>query len=107
MLINPFARARRGGNAPFRLGLPSRSGVPARRLAVAALTLCGLTVAGCSPAFYREQADAQVYQILRDRKYDTVGYNPQVRVGSSAIRNDAPGAASATEARDNAQSLKG
>jgi outer membrane protein TolC len=77
------------------------------RLALVAGMLGPIMAGGCSPDFYKGQADAQVYKILRDRKYDTVGYNPEVRVGASAVRNDAPGAASAAEAQGNAQSLKG
>src|SRR4051794_29880109 len=45
-----------------------------------------LLVAGCSPGYYRESADRQVYQILRDRKYAPAGSNPQPVVGSAAIR---------------------
>ena len=70
---------------------------------VATLPLLG----GCSPDAYRRQADEQVYRILRDRKRDTLGYDPQAVVGRAAVRDDAPGAASAAEAKADAASKRG
>src|SRR3954462_6565938 len=108
MFNSLLARFRRGGCAPCRLvGLPAEWRWGSRRGALFLLALGAGATGGCSPDFYKGQADAQVYQILRDRKYDTVGYNPEARVGESAVRNDAPGAASAAEARENANSVNG
>src|SRR5215475_10943815 len=105
MFINLLARFRRGRSAPCRsVGVSARLGRGRVRVTLNAGLLGPMAIGGRSSDFYKEQADAQVYKILRDRKYDTVGYNPEVRVGESAVRNDAPGAASAFEAQANAQS---
>src|SRR4051812_43047524 len=45
-----------------------------------------LLAGGCSPSYYRESADKQVYQILRDRKYARAGTTPQPPAGPPAIR---------------------
>lgn len=63
-------------NAPMNRSLTSLS-----------LLLTAALAAGCGASYYRTSADNQVYQILRDRKYDTVGYNPQTVVGEAAVRD--------------------
>lgn len=50
-----------------------------RRIAIATLLACyaGVIACGCSPDFYRQSADLQVGQILRNSKDATLGYQPQ------------------------------
>src|SRR5687767_1190665 len=42
---------------------------------IASLTL---TLIGCTPGAYRRSADRDVYALLKDRKRETIGYEPQV-----------------------------
>jgi outer membrane protein TolC len=50
---------------------------------VTALTASAL-VAGCSAEHYRKQADADVYRIIRQRKAETIGYQPETVIVSEA-----------------------
>lgn len=42
----------------------------------------GLAVAGCTPEAYRRDADRQVQRILRDRKAEALGYQPETTAGA-------------------------
>ena len=59
------------------------------RRAILILSILGL-LTGCSAESYRESADRQVYDILKERKQTTLGYQPEAVSNTTVVPVDPP-----------------
>ncbi len=59
------------------------------RRAILILSILGL-LTGCSAESYRESADRQVYDILKNRKQTTLGYQPEAVSNTTVVPVDPP-----------------
>src|SRR5438874_6725468 len=60
------------------------------RAFVSLLLSAALILSGCSPDAYRRDADLQVNRLLRDRKQQTLGYQPETKIQSDRKLEDSP-----------------
>lgn len=53
-------------------------------------SVLSVSVAGCTTEYYRDSADRQVHELIRERQQTTTGYQPEVEVGPTTQPTPAP-----------------